>query len=274
MKWIAFLFLTLAFAGCAEEAPEPSTDLPPGATEDDPQLQGWVSDQTLFFLEDVQIEVLDTAQTVATDSEGHFELEGLPTDVPILLVASKTGFISASKQVILVPDIPVMLNFTLESVPVKQPYFDRVPFTGFIDCESKAVIEDDEFPIDCGSDNQNVWEFNVKEDLAGAIIEIGWTSGTSLADGFYARLETLGFGDQNIVISETTGTSVLRLQVANAVATKYYTEPGTMRLTVEVRPDNEANEAGIGVGAAFNQEFDVVASLFYVEGPPPGYTAA
>lgn len=272
MKWLPILFLTLALAGCAEE--EAVQEQPAPSTRDEPQLQGWVFDPTVLALEGVKIEVLDTGATVTTDANGYYQLEGVPLDIQVLLVASKEGYEPSSKQVRLEADTAIRLNFTLNPVPIKQPFSERLPYNGFIDCEGRIVTAASDIPIQCGSDNQNVWEFNVKEDLAGAVIEIGWEPGTDLAASLGARLETIGFGDQNIVIAEIFGQSILRLQIPNAVAEKYYTEPGTLRLTVEVKPDNEANEAGIGAGLAINQEFDVVASLFYVEGPPPGYTAA
>lgn len=272
MKWLPLLFLTLALAGCADDAPV--EDEPKKAPVDQPQLQGWVFDPTVLAIEGVQIEVLDTGATVTTDANGYYKLDDVPLDVPVLLVATKEGYEPGSKQVQLEANTAIQLNFTLNPVPVKQSYNERLPYNGFIDCEGRVATASSDIPLQCGSDNQNVWEFNVKEDLAGAVIEIGWEPGTDLAASLGARLETIGFGDQNIVIAEIFGQSVLRLQIPNAVAEKYYTEAGTLRLIVEVKPDNEANEAGIGAGFAFNQEFDVVASLFYVEGPPPGYTAA
>jgi hypothetical protein len=274
LRWLTLLLIITAFAGCAEDRVEDTPDLPPGINTEDAQLHGFVFDPTVFALEGVTIEVLDTAQTATTDAEGRYELDGVPTGVPVLLVASKAGYDTSSKTITLEPEVPIRLNFTLNPVPVKTPTDVAIKFNGAIDCESKVIVNENEIPGDCGSDNANVWEFNVNEDLAGAVIEVAWIPGTDLANSLGATLETLGFGDQNIIIAETFGTSPLRLQIPNAVAEKYYSEAGSMRLTVEVRPDNESNEAGAGVGAAASQQFNAVASLFYVEGPPPGYSVA
>lgn len=266
------LLLVFGLAGCAE--PEEGQDPVEDDQPDLPPLHGWVFDEAIRPLADVRIDAIENGQASVSNADGYYSFEGLPVDRPVILVAELEGYEPLSKQVTLEQDGAVRLNFTLVKIPEAVPYSEALPFKGFISCQAHVVTDDDSPMTDCsgGAQQDDTWEFTVGPELAGAVVEIGWEPSTQAAESMYAKLETLGFGDQNILLAETLGGSVLRLQVAEDVAAKYYSAGGKIRLSVHVSPNVDENEAGIGAGLAVNQDFDAIASLFYIEPPSPTYT--
>lgn len=269
------LLVAMTLAGCADDASDPEggedpeDTTPPGV----PPLHGWVFDEALRPLAGVDVDLLDSNASVVTDSEGYYGFDAVKRNEPQVLVATLDGHEPNSKQVTVPPDSAVRLNFTMVPVPVKQASSEVLDFNGFIACQATVVSAEEGNQYDCGGgQDQDVWMFSVGPDLAGAVIEIAWDSGTPAADSFHAVLETIGLGDFNVMLGEAVGTSVLRLPVGQAVAEKYYTAGGQMRLTVTVEPNVDEDESGTGAGVAVNQEFQAFASLFYVEPPSPTYT--
>lgn len=265
------LLASTALAGCSEDkgasddaAPEPER----------PPLHGWVLDVALRPLAGVKVQVLETNGTTVTDAEGYYGFDDVPTERFLVLVAALDGYETTSKQVTLPAEGIVRLNFTMVQVPFKQAYMEILPFDGFIPCQAMVEVAEQQIPFDCsgGEGVLDVWEFSVSPELAGAVIEIVWEPVTPLAESFGARLETLGLGDLNVVMSEAKGVSILRLTVAKEVAEKYYAGGGIMRLTVFAMPLTDENEVGAGAAVAVQQPFQAFASMFYIEGPDPTYT--
>lgn len=272
---LTLLLLTaLALAGCTDDGePQETPDKEQAIEETFPPLHGWVFDQALRPMEGVTVQLLDSNATLVTDGEGYYGFDQVKRNEPLVLVANVDGYEPNSRQVTVPADASVRLNFTMVPVPVKQASSEVLDFNGFIACQATVVASEDVQQYDCGGgQDQDVWTFSSGPDLAGAVIEIAWTAGNPAADSFHAIVETIGLGDFNAILAEGVGTSVLRLQIPQAVAEKYYTAGGQMRLTVSVEPNVDEEEAGTGAGAAINQEFQAFASLFYVEPPPTTYS--
>lgn len=265
---VCLLAAAAALAGCAEQSePEPDSQTGPPP----PPLQGWVVDNAAQPLPDVHIEVQQTGANVTTDAAGHYSFNDtadVPADEPLVLVARAPAFLIASKQVVLVNETPVQVNFTLEPVPVKVPRVEQIAIEGFLACRGATTVAGQVFPIECGGGEQDSWDVAAAPDLAGVVIEVGWEPGSGLAERLHVQVETLSLGDLNQVLDEVTGESVLRLEVPQNVTNVLYPDGGLMRLSLGAPSDGAAD----GVVLYVNQSFDIVVSLFYVDPPPAGFT--
>lgn len=273
---VAVVLLGIALAGCADGDPDETTPTTSPAPKQTPMLSGWVFDPAIRPVAGVTVELTDTGTVVTTDENGFYGFPSAPRERFLVLVASKEGYMSASKQVTLPLEGHVRLNFTLQPEPVRTPRVEVQKFEGLLSCRTGITVDEENATFDCGpgTESADQWDFAVEADLAGAVIEVFWDPGTPLAESLSVRVETLELGEFNFVIGETLGSSPLRITVPQAVAAKFYPAGGLMRATVDAAPDNDANEAGIGASVAFQQDFAVFASLFYVEPPPGTYTVA
>lgn len=272
---VSLALMAVALAGCADTPSDgPATvddDTPVG---DIPVLHGWVFDQALAPLVGATVEILEVGTLVESNVEGFYAFEGeLPVNEPLILVARMDGYKPSSHQLTLQPESPVRLNFSLEAEPVLVPDVDELKFDGFLTCQYNVELSGNQYFNDCsGGSGGDQWQFSVGPDLAGVVIEIGWTQNTDLSKYLHAKLETQQVSDQTIVLSEHTGESVLRLQVGEQFAKKYYPEGGIMLLTVNVDPANAEQETEAGASLVVSQDYSVCASIFYVEPPEQGYT--
>lgn len=275
MRALAFLVVAaVALAGCSDGKDAGTNKGTDGPGKVLPMLHGYVVDPAIRPLEGVKVTVLDTNASVTTDAGGYFGLDDLPIEQFLILVAEKEGFISASKQITLVPDTPVRLNFTLEQQPVIAASKQILEFEGFLGCQVGVVGPTGNSTTDCnmGLEQRNVWDFAVEGDLAGAVIEVFWDARTQAGSSLGLVLETLELGANNIILGDVVGTSPLQVVVPQSIAEKYYPQGGIMRLTVSARSDATQNEAGIGSTVVVQQPYQAFASLFYIEPPPGGYT--
>jgi len=257
----------LLLAGCGAKAPAPATTRAPTAQ---PALHGYVFDDALHPLADAQVRLLDGNVSAKTDAAGHFQLMEVPRDVPMELVASLPQFKSAVKQVSVPAGAALQVNFTLTPVPAKVARVDVLKFKGFLACEATTATPNQ--TVDCSNGQQkDLWQFAADVDLEGVVVQVVWTAGSPLSDRLHARLVTTDLGKLNAVLADAAGPSPLRLEVPREAAMRYYGGAGgLLKLTVDLDPGSASGPAGAGVSA--QQSFDAVASLFYNQATPAGYT--
>jgi hypothetical protein len=270
MRTVAFLtILALALAGCS--GGDGSKDGDGGPVGGDvPMLHGYVVDAAIRPLEGVTVKVLDSNVSVLSDAGGYYGFDGLPTEQFLVLVATKPGYIAQSKQVTLVPDVPVRLNFSLEVEPVLAPFWRTLQFEGMVGCQLATVGPTGNNTFDCnnGLEQRTRWDFALDPNLAGAVVEVYWDARSEAGKSLGMRLETLELGQLNVVLGQVIGESPLRISVPPSAAQKYYPQGGLMRLTVEAASDATENEAGVGESFVVQQGFQAFASVFYVSTPP------
>lgn len=239
-------------------------------------LHGFVFDPALRPLDGATVKVLDTNASTATDPEGFFGFGGLPVEQFLVVVATKDGFVPMSKQVTLVQDTPIRLNFTLEPEPTQVAYSVPIKQDMLVECQAGVELSQQQQAqsINCGSGTREIdtWDIAVDVALAGAVVEVFWDASTPAAESMGAKLETLELGQLNLVLGEVVGTSPLRIMVPQSTAERYYPEGGLMRLTIFARPNTDENEAGIGASVLVEQQVEAFATLFYVQPPDPTYT--
>lgn len=266
----ALTVVLLALAGCnGGKGGKGGGDADGPSGGDVPLLHGYVVDLAIRPLEGAEIKVIDINASALSDEGGYFGFDELPTEQFLVIVATKAGYVPQSKQVTLVPDTPVRLNFTLEPEPVKAPSIVPISFEGMIGCQVATVGPTGNSTMDCnmGLEQRTRWDFQVDPELAGAVIEVFWDPRSEAGKTLGMRLETLELGQLNVVLGEVVGPNSLRVTVPESVAEKYYPGGGYMRLTVSAASDATQNEAGIGESVVVQQAFQAFATLFYVEAP-------
>lgn len=279
--WIllaATLAVTAPLAGCVGKSNQQGTGGSgnPSSGADAAILDGWVFDDSQLPIEAVNLTINAANASALTDASGHYAFAALPTGIPLVLIAQKEGFEPRSASITLAEDNHSRLNFTLPAVAVKAPYSEVKDFRGKLSCQAVATVEEDNHRFECGAGvdpaNAPLWEFTVAKDTAGIVIEVTWESGTALADDLNITVETVGFGDADMVLTSLEGPNVLRAQVNSFQAAKFYSGGGTVRVTMGAATNIDDEEVGVGGALAFQQDYDVFASIFYIAPPQPDYT--
>jgi hypothetical protein len=270
--------LLVLLAGCGAKTGGAAGHAPAG--QEAPLLQGYVFDQAVHPVVNANVTVQGVGvggrnATAATASDGHYAFRALPVEQALVVTVQAAGLKSLSKQVALSAGNSTLLNFTLEAVPSQKPYNEPVGFNGFIACETSATAQGQTQTTDCGgTSNKRVWVFNVNPGCKGIVIETQWTPTTPGAQYLHAKVETVGLGDQQAVLSEVTDGSVLRAIVGQAQCEKYFPQGGTVQVTWSADANAANQEAGAGTAAVLNQDFRAVATAFFVDPPPPDYSSA
>jgi hypothetical protein len=274
------LVALLLLAGCSGKPSTEKADPSLKAT-DRPLLQGYVFDQALHPVVGANLTVQGAGVdprgngTAATGQDGHYAFRDLPVEQRLVVVVQAAGLKTLSKQVSLGRGNSTLLNFTLEAVVVAKPYHEAQGFNGFLACETATTANDQTEATDCGgTQNLRVWTLNVNADVQGIVIETGWIPKTPAAKFLHATVETVGLGDQDAILSEVEGGSVLKAVVTQAQCQKYYPQGGTLRVTWSAATNAADQESAAGAAAAVQQDFKAIATAFYVEPPDPSFTGS
>lgn len=263
----------ILLAGCATHPATPGAE-----TEGDaPILQGYVLDPALRPLAGANITIAAVNATTVTDHNGHYAFRDLPGTEALVAVAEMPGYVPLGRSVQLSAGNSTMLNFTMVPVPTAKPYVEQQQFKGFLSCQAVLTANDNNNGADCGTStttNRNIWEFNVGSNVAGIVLETAWTPKSQLAQFLNATVETVGLGDQDAQLSAVEGASILRAQVTHDQSLKYYPEGGTVRIKINAATATKEQEQAAGLGLAAEQEFQIIASIFYVTPPDPTFSAA
>ncbi len=143
---VAALLLIVSLAGCAEQAPVQSDDLPEGvgeelqATETTGVIRGIVVDVTITPIEGATVSIKGQEKSTITDENGFFGFEGLEPQSYFLDV-SKDGWKSAqaSTTVVAGDAKPPLVRVQLEEDPATLPYSIPLKFEGIIQCSFSLI---------------------------------------------------------------------------------------------------------------------------------------
>lgn len=281
MRAAWLLVAAVVLAGCSGSGSEDADAADPGksgGSKGGPDvLRGWVLDAAIAPIEGATVTIPGENATATTGADGGYAFSSLPVERALVVVAQAPEYKPLSKSITLRPDTVHEMNFTLARVPVKEPFMEKQSFNGFIGCSGVVRTEEDRENIDCSSvspQDERVWDFTVGPDTKGIIVEIAWTPQNDLAKHLNVTLETVDFGGFDETLVQQEGETLLRAQVPTEKSDRFYRQGGTVRMTVDIGRNIEDEEAGIGVGLALQQDFEAIASIFYVAPPTPGYTAA
>src|SRR5688572_622808 len=116
----------LVLAGCSDGKGSP----PPAPG---PVVEGWVVDPVHAPIAGANVVVQGLAVNATTDAEGHFTLAP-PSGVDLLVTAAAPGFVAESQLLPAFSGSLHVLNFSLERVPVAEPYHLASVFDGVVSC--------------------------------------------------------------------------------------------------------------------------------------------
>ncbi len=270
--------LLIVLAGCSTpgaDTGETGEHNGGGGTPTFPPLAGFVFDPAVIPIEGATISIASLGLEVTTDADGVYAFEELPTGDVLVVVVQAEGYKPASKSLSLDADVSVLLNFTLERIPIKIPTHNTLTYKGIVGCGAIVKGAGTSYRQNCPGgvavDNK-VWEFYADADLAGAVIEVVWEAQSETARHLNLTVQTVGYGDLDEILFSQEYGSILRGQISSVQAARFYSDGGLVRVTVDVGRNTADEEVDIGAGFAVQQEFEVFATLFYVAPPPADFT--
>jgi len=275
-RLLALVAFAVLLAGCTHPGHVKTAGSSAVEVRDGHLLAGWVSDAAQLPVAKAHLRVEAANATAITNGDGWYGFSTLPLGEPLLVVADADGYKPLSKSVTLAEDSSLVLNFTLEAIPVKTPHVEMIPKKGLVSCQASVIVVEEEYKTECGNNDPNSKpkiEFTVGPDTAGIVLELVWEAGSPLAQQLNLTVETVGFGDQDQVLASLSGKSVLRAQVNSIQAARFYSAGGIVRSLVSAGSNPDEDESTVGVSVPLQQSFDLYVSVFYVEGPSPTYTA-
>lgn len=295
------LILVSALAGCLGDDDAPAADTQTGtdslgtgtggnATNNltdskRPSVEGFVLDESRAPLVGATVVLQNEGVSATTDEKGHYSLAGLLDNQQYVLIAEMEGHKKKAQQVIAIDDKIVRLDFVLEEIADAKPYSQVIERKGLISCQVFAGFGHDhggngtEFEQGCGGfvapdpNAVQILEFSVDQGVAGIVIETAWDATHPLAEFFMVTVESVGYGDLDKEFAKVIGPSILKIEIPQGDIAKYYTgQGGQIRVTVDVHFEDDDEQAA-GVAFAFQEDFEVRLSAFYVEPQPRTYSA-
>lgn len=268
----AALVLLLALAGCAQPTPSAPASVPSG-----PVLEGWVVDERLAPLGNASVTLAGLGLATGTDAQGHYRLQP-PGGADLIVVAAAEGHRPQSRSVGARSGDHLLVNFTLERIPVTEPYHEATSHTGSLRCGFVAVLaEDPSRPhehqgVRCSqllNDTSNQWHYEIPVNTTGIVMELAWTPQSEVAKALVLKVVSEGSGE---VLAFIEGTSVLRTQLSSLkLAQEVALGHATLLVTVEPGAGTGNHEHG-AVGAFLEQRFDVFATAFFNGPVDPSYS--
>lgn len=283
---LASVALALLLTGCINDAYQPlggadpapaDVEVKPGELADRStpgQVKGIVTSLALEPLSGANVTLLSLNRTALTGADGGYLFKDLPNG-RALVHASNAGYFSKTQSATIRNGTIVTLDFRLEPVPLVEPYHESVEFAGLVACD--AVVQDgtSETAHHCGAADPNdkrVFETDIKAGAETLVVEIRWEAGTPAARHLRAIVETVGFGAADAVLANTTGPSVLRLEVPPSSLAKYYPGGGPVRIVVGPGVSLADEESTINAGLAAQQQFTVFLTAFYHAPAPTSWS--
>lgn len=265
-------------AGCTGHGGSGPSAAPAAGTKERPALSGFVVDAALHPMPGANLTIAALNATTRSDGNGHYAFTALPSDQVMVVTATLESFRVQSRAVSIPKGSAVVLNFTLEAVPVLKPSMDVQKGPGFLSCQVTTTVDQSDRSVDCGGPglgvSQDSWSFNVGPNLRGVVIETVWNATTPGSQFLNVTVTTEGLGDQQAVLSQVQGVSILRAEVNQSQAKKYYDQGGSIRVVVAVATDAADQELPSSAALALQQSYVTYATSFYVEAPPSGYSIA
>ncbi len=272
---VTVLIILAGCAGNGDDVVDPSDD--GSAAPAIPPLSGYVFDAAIAPLAGAKVSIPSLGLDAPTNEDGVYSFSQLPIGEVLVIVVQKDGYKPQSRSLSLDQDVAVLLNFTLDPVPVKVATHNTLTFKGIIGCSALVKASGSNLRQTCPGGvavDERVWEFNVDPDLAGAVIEVVWDAQTPAADQLNLTIETVGYGQLDEILFSQEYGSILRGQISNSQASRFYTDGGLVRVSIDVGRNTADEEVDIGTAFAAQQSFDIYATLFYVAPPPPAFTIA
>lgn len=264
-------------------------------------IRGLVADLALRPIAGARVVIQENSRTAVTDSSGAFAFPDVAPGV-VTLAADADGFETGALRTSL--DAGDVWEPTFRLLPVERPvpFQEQWEFQGFFECSATYLI----ITGDCfaaadyaaeqaglpppGSATNEKYEFQVpvRAGWETIVVEETWEPATAATDPRLRLLvEPLDVVDEDghsVSYAETGGEGPLRLEIrrgevhetAQSATLRVPDDGDTLRLRSFVQ--GELHHPGgtnfLGVGAAFQQQFTIYVTVFYLEAAPEGFALA
>jgi hypothetical protein len=300
---VALLLLSVVFAGCASsEGATPQGSVPPGPVasgepiEDGATIQGIVVDDSQAPLQGAIVGIVGLGLQVQTDLGGSFRFENVPPGSHDIQ-AARLGFASLAKRVTVGPSQQLDgVILTLSPIPVEVPYVETFgPYAGFFHCMWGSPASIRPCAVDpganaavFGADTRNM-PFNLTSDNWATMIgESRWTQGAFATGVGMAIYPSYTGRPWSHWWCEADGRSplIFRYEAADPDAVDGLSICNSQgRLdpmpAMEINPLLLVADPGFGgtsvekppLRLMFEQRFELMMSIFYLEPAPPDFSA-
>lgn len=282
--WLTLLLVAVSASGCigggGGDSDEARLTNDPGPTQSGEDirnaLEGWVLNAEGLGVAEATVTLINAGDATTTTAQGRYQFVNLaPGDH--LVSAQKSGFLSLTQRAFVRDGYNMILNFTLEDAPTQTPYDTLETETGQVSCYTYLGTDPETASKqDCGEvdpNNKASHVFDIAPGAAQLQIQGYWTPTTTLAQHLTMRVETVGFGHQDVVFADAVGASGVKVFVNQVNMDKFYTNGGQLRVTMYAGPSIAGDESPADVGAAIMQGFEIDLTTFFVEPGPSNYSS-
>ncbi len=267
---VPLLLLAAALAGCTDDAPEDSSGvvLGDGSTLDlgdvDTKaglgaVSGVVVDASIRPVEGARVAIGEDRETM-TAADGRFVLNDLEPGL-VLLHVSAEGYEATQASATVVADEVTIVKVYLPRDTAPQPYHTTYKFDAFVDASvgianwGVDLVAGDVVPT-C----QCAFNFSVDQAPAGFVLEAVWEDSISGKPTGPTEYYFSLYSDEPFELDTT-----------------YVSNPASWRPDASIFPP-EARDYSVSlypddVWPAYNQAYEIFVTVFYLEGPPEGWSA-
>jgi hypothetical protein len=269
------LLLGLALSGCAGKGSPEGGDASPTAPSFQNAIQGRVTSIDYIPLAGVRLDILSVNASTTTNATGEYRFTDFqPREY--LVAASKDGFKPKTQRALVAADQVFQLDFVLEDAPVVTPHKEVLDRQGTIACDLVYGADPEgRSHSNCAPivpDNR-IHEFNIKGGPSQIIIEAFWEPTTLAANQLTLSVESVGFGEQDLIFGTHVGPSGTKITLGQTLAERYYGKDGVLRTRMSGGASITGDESGPDAGLALQQTFTIYVSVFYAQFAPPNYSA-
>lgn len=276
MRALAVLaVLCMALAGCSRGGGESAG--PDGAAGI--VVEGWVIDERIVPVPGAVARLAGLGIEASTDEGGHYRVEA-PPGTELVLVVEAAGYKTASAAVAAHSGMHHVLNFSLERLPVAEPYHEVQSFDGLLRCGVVATTQEDPSRphehqgVRCSqlaNDSANRWAYTLPADTTGVIVEVAWDAQSDVARAMVLKVTVAATGEQ---VAFLESTSILRVQLSS-IKLAQERQAGHEELIMALEPGaGSGNHEHGAVGAFVQQQFTIYATAFFNGPVPPAYSIA
>lgn len=243
-------------------------------------VEGYVRDAVNLPIPGATVMVQNTNISSQTDDTGRYSVAGLADNEVYVLIGAAPGYAKLAQQLVAVDDKVVRLDFTLTALATEKPFKSTLERSGLISCEvivvATGVGDNVERGCSAGTSEDpnavDVLDFAIPEDVAGVVVEMSWDASSDLSKFLRMEARTTGYGDLDTTFGTVISSSSLQIEIPQQLVAKFYNGAGGgLQVLVDAHPEDD-DEAAAGAAFAFQQPFDVVITLFFVDPNPPGYS--
>ena len=264
--------LCVALAGCSRGGSDAKEEDSPGVL-----VEGWVIDERIVPVPGAVARLAGLDLQTSTDAAGHYAIEA-PTGMDLVLVVEAEGYKSASGAVTALSGTYHVLNFSLERLPLAEPYDEVQSFDGLLRCGIVATTQEDPSRphehqgVRCSSlinDTANRWAYVLPVNTTGVVVEVAWEPQSDVARALVLKITVAATGE---VVAFLESTSIMRVHLSS-VKLEQERQAGHDELIMVVEPGAGSGDHEHGaVGAFVDQQFVIYATAFFNGPVPPSYS--